>query len=171
MNLEHLPTFSPEGDVNVIVETPRGSRNKYSYDPESGVFLLKKMLPLGMRFPFDFGFIPGTQAEDGDPLDALILADETLERGTLVRCVVLGVIEASQGGGKTRERNDRIVVLPALQQGPRAPTRLKDVDPTCLDEIEAFFIHYTAHTGTHLRIENRAGPKRARELIEAARTH
>lgn len=60
----------------VIIETPKGSRNKYAFDPEQRVFALKKVLPAGMTFPYDFGFVPSTKAEDGDPTDVLVLMDE-----------------------------------------------------------------------------------------------
>ena len=72
-----LPTFAKDGELcNVIIETPKGSRNKFDYDPEVGLFRLGGVLPLGAVFPFDFGYVPGTLGEDGDPLDVLVLMDE-----------------------------------------------------------------------------------------------
>lgn len=82
--------------VDVIVETPRGSRNKIKYDPSSRHFKLSKVMPEGMMFPYDFGFVPGTKAEDGDPLDVLVLTDEALFAGCLVECKLAGAIEAEQ---------------------------------------------------------------------------
>src|SRR6202011_5737251 len=99
-----------DGDiVQVVIETPKGSRNKYAFDPEQKVFELKKVWPAGMTFPYDFGFIPSTKAEDGDPTDVLVLMDEPAFPGVLVKCRVIGVIEGEQGKKKNRQRNDRIV--------------------------------------------------------------
>ena len=70
-----LPPFDPEtGELNVIIETPRGSHNKYAYDEQLGLIRFKKLLPAGMFFPFDFGFVPSTRSGDGDPLDVLVIA-------------------------------------------------------------------------------------------------
>src|SRR5262245_14937852 len=103
------------GALNVIIETPRGSRNKYAYDEESGLFRLIKLLPAGMAFPFDFGFVPSTQGGDGDPLDALVLSEETLFPGCLVRTRILGAIKAEQRKGKKIERNDRLIAVPLVE--------------------------------------------------------
>ena len=83
--------------IQVIIETPKGSRNKFAFDPEQEVFALAKVLPAGMVFPYDFGFIPSTKAEDGDPTDVLVLMDEPAFPGVLVKCRVIGVIEGEQG--------------------------------------------------------------------------
>src|SRR6478672_5539871 len=96
--------------LNVVIETPKGSRVKYAYNEELGMFELKKALPEGMMFPFNFGFIPGTKADDGDPLDILILNEEPLFPGCLVKARAIAVIEAEQTekDGK-KERNDRLI--------------------------------------------------------------
>src|SRR4051812_5075636 len=94
-----LPPRDDDGNVNVVVETPRGSVHKLSYDDERDVFVLKKSLPLGMSFPFDFGFVPGTKAGDGDPLDVLLLLDGATPPGVLVASRLVGAIEAEQKGG------------------------------------------------------------------------
>jgi inorganic pyrophosphatase len=79
-----------------IIETPRHGRNKFDYDPESGLFRFAALLPEGMLFPFDFGFIPSTLGEDGDPMDVMVLMDEAAHVGCLVDLRILGVIEAEQ---------------------------------------------------------------------------
>src|SRR3954465_7884573 len=100
--------------VNVIIETPYKSRNKFDYDKETGLFRLRKVIPTGMEFPCDMGFIPGTKGEDGDPLDALLLMDELTYPGCLVECRLLGVITAEQSEpGKPTKRNDRFMAVPA----------------------------------------------------------
>src|SRR4051812_16032600 len=92
-----LPPFGKKSDlINVILETPKGSRNKYAFDVGLGIFKLKKSLPAGAVFPFDFGFIPSTVGEDGDPLDVLMLMDEPAFPGCLVEGRLLGVMEVTQ---------------------------------------------------------------------------
>src|SRR4029077_1527901 len=100
------------GDVTVVIETPKGSRNKYAFDPEIGAFALKKVLPAGMTFPYDFGFVPRTLAEDGDPVDVLVLMDEPAFAGCVTQCRLIGVIQGEQQAGKGHSvRNDRVVAI------------------------------------------------------------
>jgi len=89
----------------VGIETPKGSRNKYAFDEKQKIFALKKVLPAGMAFPYDFGFIPSTIAEDGDPVDVLALMDEPGAVGCLLQCRGVGIIEGEQGKKKDAERN------------------------------------------------------------------
>jgi len=100
-----------EGLVQVIIETPAGSRNKFAYDPDQGIFALKKVLPAGMVFPYDFGFLPQTIAPDGDPIDVLLLMDEPAFPGCAVKSRLIGVIEGEQLDGKKKIRNDRLVAV------------------------------------------------------------
>src|SRR3984957_2720245 len=97
--------------IQVIIETPKGSRNKYAYDPEERIFELKKVLPAGMAFPYDFGFAPGTEGGAGDPLDVLVLMDEPAFPGCKLKCRVVGLIEGKQTGKAVKERNDRVVAI------------------------------------------------------------
>ena len=107
-----LAPFDKKTDaLQVIIETPKGSRNKYAFDEGQGVFLLKKVLPAGMAFPYDFGFVPSTRAEDDDPVDVLVLMDEPAFVGCLLQCRIIGIIEGEQGKKKEHERNDRIVAI------------------------------------------------------------
>lgn len=94
-------TTDDPNTIQVIIETPKGSRNKFSFDSKQKVFELKKVLPAGMAFPYDFGFIPSTQAEDGDGTDVLVLMDEPAFPGCLLKCRVIGVIEGEEGQKKT----------------------------------------------------------------------
>jgi inorganic pyrophosphatase len=92
--------------IQVVIETPKGSRNKYSFDVDQKIFELKKVLPTGMDFPYDFGFVPSTKAEDGDPIDVLVLMDEPAFPGCLLKCRAVGIIE---GEGRKRRLNAMIV--------------------------------------------------------------
>lgn len=108
--IEKLKAFNPAGrNVNVIIETPKGSRFKYVYTPKSGMFRIKRALPSGMVFPFNFGFIPSTRAADGDPLDIIIVHDESMFAGCQIQARLLGVVKAEQTEHGITMRNDRLV--------------------------------------------------------------
>jgi len=156
----------PTGDVLVIVETPRGSRNKYAFDPVYGQFRLKKVLPLGFSFPFDFGFIPSTRGADGDPLDVLILLDEPLPMGCLVKARPVGVIELEQARNGRTYHNDRLIVLPTGPSCRNNMQCLADLPDTLLGEIEAFFVDYARQDGRETRPVGRGSEARALELIK-----
>jgi inorganic pyrophosphatase len=97
--------------LRVVIETPKGSRNKFAFNPDDHIFELKKVLPAGMTFPYDFGFVPSTEADDGDPVDVLVLMDEPAFPGCVLSCRPIGVIEGEQGHGKGKQRNDRIIAV------------------------------------------------------------
>lgn len=147
MQLQKIPPFKDDM-INVIIETPRGSRHKYSYDSEQAVFKLKKTLPLGSSFPFDFGFIPNTRGEDGDPLDVLVVMDEPAYPGSLVTCRLIGVLEANQKERNgTANRNDRIVAVAERSVLYAEIKQLRDLSKSMEDQIAAFFIHYNEQAG------------------------
>src|SRR6266480_2719004 len=85
-----------------IIETPKGRRNKFNYDPEAKLFCLGGLLPEGMMFPFDFGFLPSTVGGDGDPLDVMVLMDEPAHVGCLLDIRIIGVMETVQKKGKQK---------------------------------------------------------------------
>jgi inorganic pyrophosphatase len=143
MNLERIPALTPDG-MNVVIETPKGARQKYVYDPETGTFRLKKILPLGFAFPFDFGFIPNTKGEDGDPLDVLVLMDEPAYPGCLVECRIAGVLEAMQKENHEKIRNDRIIGVASVSQ---LFSGIKQLDAIRKKQIETFFIGYNRQEG------------------------
>jgi inorganic pyrophosphatase len=93
---EIAPFAEKDDELRIVIETPKGSRNKYDYDPECDCLELGTVLPEGMVFPCDFGFVPSTLGEDSDPLDVLILMDAPVVPGCIVRAKLLGVIEAMQ---------------------------------------------------------------------------
>lgn len=152
--------------LNVVIETPRGSRVKYSYDPESGLFMLKRSLPQGMLFPFNFGFIPGTLAEDGDALDILVINDAPLAPGTLVKARLLGVIEAVQSKKGRKLRNDRLLAKALVNEGKELD-ELR-VGRKTIFELEQFFKAYNELDGKEFRPLGYKGPRRATTLLHAA---
>src|SRR5579862_3840257 len=110
-DLSSLPNQldTKKGTCRAIIETPKGCRNKFDYDPDSGLFMLGGLLPEGMMFPFDFGFIPSTLGEDGNPLDILVLMDAPCHVGCLIEGRIIGIIEAEQSEGGKTESNDRLL--------------------------------------------------------------
>jgi inorganic pyrophosphatase len=167
--LSEIDTFRPGGtDVNVIVETPKGSRNKLDYDPDLGVFELAGVMPEGSVFPYDFGFLPSTLAEDGDPLDVLILLDEPVAMGCLVSARLIGVIEAEQtekDGQKSR--NDRLLAVATRAHTHADVKALDDLRPRMVDEIEHFFRSYNQTKGKVFTPIRRGGPETALEVTRA----
>src|SRR5580698_7676018 len=155
--------------IRVIIETPKGSRNKYAFDPEQRVFQLMKVLPAGMAFPYDFGFIPSTKAEDGDPTDVLVLMDEPAFPGVLVKCRVIGVIEGEQGKKKKGQRNDRIVGVEEENHSYAHIKHVRDLGKRFVEELEEFFVNYHRHLGKKYRILDVKGPAEAWRRIEDGR--
>jgi inorganic pyrophosphatase len=151
--------------LQVIVETTRGGRNKLAYDLDLGVFRLKKVLPEGMSFPYDFGFVPSTLGEDGDPLDALVLMDEAATTGCLVACRLIGVILGEQKRKQKLVRNDRLVAvaLPSHTHGDMK--HVDDLNKSFLSELEKFFVNYHAEYGETFRVAGCKGPKAAWRLV------
>jgi len=155
--------------VRAIIETPAGHRSKFNYEPESGLFALHGVLPAGMAFPMAFGFVPNTLAEDGDPVDIVVLADEDLPVGCLVNVRLLGVIEACQTERDgTKNRNDRLIgrVLES-----RIYADVDDLD--CLgralvDELASFFETYNDLKGKRFEVRAVSDPERACRLIAEA---
>jgi inorganic pyrophosphatase len=166
-SLESLDAFDEGGDLNVVIETPKGSRNKYTYDEETGLFKLGGVLPSGASFPFDFGFVPSTLGGDGDPLDVLVLMDEPAFTGCLVHVRLVGVVEAEQTerGGET-ERNDRLIGVAAESRLQRHVRALGSLSPDLLEEVEHFFVSYNQFKGKEFRPLGRFGPQKALNLVE-----
>ncbi|RYD57899.1 MAG: inorganic diphosphatase [Sphingobacteriales bacterium] len=153
--------------VEAIVESPQGCRNKYKHDEARNVFTLKKSLPLGAEFPYDFGFVPGTKAQDGDPIDIMILMDAPTFTGCYVTCRVIGAIKAEQTKSKT-VRNDRIIAVFDLSSTYGHITELEQLSPAIIRQIEHFFISYNQAEGKRFIPIGRAGTAEAMKLIEDA---
>jgi inorganic pyrophosphatase len=163
--LHRLPTFAGDA-LHIVVETPKGSRNKYSYEPELGALLLKKVLPEGLSFPYDFGMIPSTRGEDGDPLDVLLLLDAPAVAGCVVAGRLVGVIEAEQRERDgTWERNDRLIAVAEHASTHAHVHALGDLRPGMLEEVEAFFAQYNALSGREFRPLRRGDAEAAHALV------
>jgi len=170
-SLAHLPTR--DGDAyRAVIEATAGSRNKLKYSAALGAFELHHVLPAGMAFPHAFGFLPSTLGADGDPLDVLVLMDEPAPAGTVVRCRLIGVIEAEQGrAGEKRVRNDRLLAV-ASQSHQYARLRdLADLEPGLVDELESFFVHYNQRRGITFEPLARKGVQAAAALVSQGEAH
>ena len=171
LGLDRLPARDNEGRLLAVIESPQGSRNKLKYDPKLGSFKVSQSLPVGMSFPFDFGFIPGTRGEDGDPMDVLILMDAPAYPGCVVPITLLGVIEAEQrDNGESAVRNDRLIAIAEGATERGTPGSLKDLDDQLLDQIEAFFANYNRLRGSVFKPLGRRGVATATRLLEHARS-
>lgn len=169
-DLTQLRSFEKEtGLLQVVVETPAGSRNKFSFDPEQEVFHIKSVLPAGMTFPYEFGFVPQTKADDGDPIDVLLLMDEPAYPGVLVKARLIGVIEGEQKEGKKTVRNDRLVGVSAVSHEYANVRKFKDLPEKWLDEIEKFFVNYAGQQGKDFRVLGVKGEDEAMALVQRAR--
>jgi inorganic pyrophosphatase len=156
------------GIVRVIVETTRGSRNKYAFDPEERVFTLKKVLPEGMVFPYDFGFIPSTLADDGDPLDVLLLMDNAAFAGCVVEARLIGVIEGQQTEDGKKERNDRLLAVAESSHTHSNVKSIDDLNKSLLREIEKFFVNYHENDGVAFKVLACKGPGAAAKCLKKA---
>lgn len=164
---DKIPPFDAEsGDLHVIIDTPKDSRNKYKYDEKLGVFKLGGVLAVGLFFPFDFGYVPQTIGGDGDPLDVLVLMDEPAFVGCLVPSRLVGVIEAEQTEDGKTEKNDRFVAVAANSRTHRDIRSISDLNPKLIDEIENFFVSYNAAKGKEFKPLARHAAQRAKRLIE-----
>lgn len=139
MDLDRVPGRI-DGGFHVVVESPRGSVVKLKYEPKLRVLLAARPLPLGFSYPYDWGFVPSTQAQDGDPVDALVYWDVQSFPGVVIPCRALGVLRLEQdakGGG--RERNDRLLAIPLAHPRGDDLVTVEDLPARVRDEIAHFF--------------------------------
>jgi len=168
-SVNELPAIDPDsGRLNVVVDTPKGSRNKYKFDEQNGQWRLGKVLPQGLSFPYDFGFVPSTRGEDGDPVDVLVLMDEPAFPGCVVSARLIGVLEAEQTEQGETVRNDRFIAVVETPYNPAILHSLEEVNQQRLDEIEHFFIFYNQMEGRIFKPLARRGADHARDILQRA---
>jgi len=163
------PFSADKGMLRVVIETPKGSRNKFAFNDDERIFELKKVLPAGMTFPYDFGFVPSTKADDGDPVDVLVLMDEPAFAGCALSCRLIGVIQGEQGDKKKKKkiRNDRIV---AVEQDAHSWADIKTIDDLGKEfcrELEEFFVNYHSLSGEQYKVLGIKGPGQALKLVKS----
>jgi inorganic pyrophosphatase len=156
--------------LRVVIETPKGSRNKFAFNSDDHTFELKKVLPAGMAFPYDFGFVPCTKADDGDPIDVLVLMDEPAFPGCILKCRPIGVIEGEQvakGNKRKKERNDRIIAVENVAHSWADIRTVDDLDDEFCRELEAFFVNYHRLSREEYKVLALKGPNRAHKLVRS----
>jgi inorganic pyrophosphatase len=166
--LANLPTYSEDDSVHAVVEAPKGCLLKLKYNMKLGTFTVSRALPLGLSYPFDWGFIPSTKGPDGDPVDALILHAGSTYPGVVLSCRLIGVVEMDEDDEQgQRQRNDRLIVRPGwpdqlgeFQQASELPVRLRD-------EVEQFFLSTTFFSAKNAKVLGWKGPNEASAMVEA----
>jgi inorganic pyrophosphatase len=134
--------------------------------------MLSKILPQGMVFPFDFGFVPSTRGGDGDPLDVLVLIEEATFPGCLLECSLIGVPEATQQERNAESiRNDRLIATARQSLLYSEVTDVRDLQGSVLKYIEGFFVNYQRLRDVEFSVLGYGGPSRAREILHAARSN
>jgi len=162
--------FGKDGAVNVVVETPRGADVKYKHDPETGCTTVSRALPAGIRYPFDWGFIPSTRAPDGDPIDAMIVWECATYPGVVVPCRLIGVLQVEQtdrASGR-RQRNDRLFAVPVKAPRLDDVRTIFDVPERTRAELEQFFLAVVAFEGKALALLGFAGPAEATAALQTS---
>jgi inorganic pyrophosphatase len=155
-----------KGTCRAIIETPKGSRNKFDYERESNLFMLGGLLPEGMMFPFDFGFIPSTLGEDGDPLDILVLMDAPAHVGCLMDVRIIGIITAEQTEDGNKESNDRLLGVAIHSYDHDDLNKIDDVSQTLLSQLEEFFVSYNKQRGKKFKVTGTGGPRKAIRFLQ-----
>ena len=139
--------------ITAMVECPKGFNQKFDYEPKEKRFRLSKVLPAGLVFPFDFGMIPGTKGEDGDPLDMIVISESGTFPSCLIDCRLVGALQAEQTerDGKTM-RNDRLIGVPGVSQLFSAVNTLEELPEAILNQLEAFFKNYNEQPARPLKL-------------------
>jgi inorganic pyrophosphatase len=165
---EHL-TAEGEPSFRCVVEAPRGSPVKFKYDPKHKVFVMGRELPAGQSYPFDWGFLPSTAGEDGDPIDVMIIHDAPSATGIVISAQLIGVLEASQReDGGDPEQNDRFFAVPVGSRRQETLSHVDQLPKRMREELEEFFVTTSSLAHKELRLRGWHGPKRARELVREA---
>ena len=158
ISLIDLPPYDRDKTLRVVVEAPKGSTVKLTYDPHLHTFCVSRGFPLGISYPYDWGFIPGTRAADGDPVDALVLHAASTYPGVVLPCKVLGMVEVREDGkdGK-RRRNNRVIAMPLWNDRLGDLERAKDLPKQIREELEEFFLSTTFFTAKNAKIQGWKG--------------
>ena len=166
---QKVATSRKSSSIEVVIETPKDTSNKFKYDPGSHSFKLSKVLPEGMVFPYDFGFVPATKGPDGDPIDVLVLMDEPTFPGCFLECRLVGILEAEQKARNLKKkRNDRLIAVAEQSLLYADIARLGDLNRALLKQVEAFFVNYQKVRDVSFTILAHSGPERALEVLREA---
>lgn len=166
---DNIPPREPKTRlVNVIVDTPRGSRNKFKFDEKLGCIKLSRVLPAGHVFPYDYGSIPGPRGDDGDALDVLVVMDEPAFPGCLITVRLIGVIIASQTEKGRTISNHCLIGVPQTIINKPVIRELSEFGTIRLKEIEHFFVSYNAAQNRRFSPLRRLGAGHAERVLNRA---
>lgn len=168
-NLTQLPAFNGRSNVvNIVIEVSKGGRIKLKYDESNGIFRAEKALPVGLTFPFDFGFIPSTMGGDGDPIDALLLSEAGLPWGTVALGKVIGILKCEQTEKGRKECNDRVIAVPLDAKSGEPFQPAVELDSKLKTAIAEFFVKYNELQRKKLRVIGFAGASSAIAAVRRA---
>ncbi|MDM7959031.1 MAG: inorganic diphosphatase [Synechococcus sp. WH 8007] len=148
MDLRSLQASPQPGLVNLVVEIPAGSRNKYEFNAAAGVMALDRVLHSSVRYPFDYGFVPNTLAEDGAPLDAMVIMHEPTFAGCLIQARPIGILDMLDEGA----HDGKLLCVPAADPNQRGITSIRQIAPVQLEEVAEFFRTYKSMEGRVVEI-------------------
>jgi len=138
VDLSRIPAQPKPGLINVLIEIPAGSKNKYEYDKDLQALALDRVLYSSVQYPGDYGFVPNTLADDGDPLDGLVLIDQPTFPGCVIAARPIGMLVMIDGG----DHDEKILCVPDKDPRYAKVRSLQDIAPHRLDEIAEFFRTY-----------------------------
>lgn len=164
MNLWHDVEPGTSDEMNVIVEIPRGSKNKYEIDKKTGLIALDRVMHSAQDFPFDYGFVPKTLWHDGDALDVMILTTHPLQSGILVRARPVGFMEMIDSG----DNDNKILAVPVDDVRWANVKDISDVNPHTLKEIEHFYSTYKKLQNKEVEVKGFKGKSEAKAAFSEA---
>jgi inorganic pyrophosphatase len=151
-----------------VIETPAGSRAKYKYNERCRAIELARILPAALSFPLDYGFVPGTLAEDGDAIDILVLSDIPLPAGCLVEVRLVGAVIAEQTEKGGTVRNDRLIARSIESLSYASINSIEELGEPFVRELKRFFVAYNEFRGRRFEVLGVEGPEKAAALIASA---
>lgn len=164
MNLLHDISSGSTDVLNVIVEIPKGSKNKYEIDKETGLIALDRAAHTAQDFPFDYGFVPQTLWDDGDALDVILLTTFPLAPGILVRARPVAIMNMIDSG----DADDKVIAVPVDDPRWDEVKNLADINKHTLKEMEHFYSTYKKLQNKEVSVTGFGGAKEAKEAIERA---
>lgn len=165
-----LAPYTDDGLLRVVVETPRASALKLEFDPKTDAITVSRQLAMGLSYPYDWGFVPGTRAEDGDPLDAMVVHSRRTYPGMVLPCRLLGMVVIQQRMDDAEWiTNNRLLAAPGWDGALPGPESVSQLSKEMIRELEQFFMDTAFFTGKRLRLRGWKGPRAAHKLIRQLR--
>jgi len=167
MDISKIGVGENPTQLNALIEIPYGSSIKYEIDKDSGAVVVDRVLYSAMFYPANYGFIPNTLADDGDPADILVLNDYPLQAGSVIKCRLIGVLIMEDEAGM----DEKLLAVPTSKIDPRYDNikSIDDLPQATLDKVKNFFETYKMlEPNKWVRVKNFEGIEKAQELVEEA---